>query len=110
MADKDYKKMVREMFNKADINGDGILDTEEFKKFFVDVMKSTNMPRDAIQVLDETGELQEGALKKAFSKFDVNGDGEVAWDEAWQVFDNIKHELPCIPQEPHKLHKELKED
>lgn len=61
-------------------------------------------------MLEETGELQEGALKRAFKQFDLNGDGEVSWDEAWEVFDLAKHELPSIPCDPHKLHNQLRPD
>ena len=51
MTDEDYKEMLKNIYDKVDVSGDGMLQPDEFKQFFVEAMSSANMPREAIKYL-----------------------------------------------------------
>ncbi|XAR56068.1 hypothetical protein NMG60_11036372 [Bertholletia excelsa] len=66
---------VADMVEKADSNGDGLMDLDEFCELF-----------ESIQELEGTKEEEaEGELREAFDVFDENGDGLITVEELGKV-------------------------
>ena len=67
---------VRELFEKYDLDKNGVLDKDEFIKVVVDILKKLNedLPnRKHVEVAEE-----------AFSKFDLNGDKVIEFTEFFE--------------------------
>ena len=67
---------VRELFEKYDLDKNGVLDKDEFIKIVVDILKTLNedLPdRKHLEVAEE-----------AFSKFDLNGDKVIEFNEFYE--------------------------
>lgn len=57
---------LKKVFEKANRNGDGALDLDQFTKTFKDILGTS---------------LSDNDLHRMFMKIDVNSDGTVDWDE-----------------------------
>lgn len=88
MSDKDVKEMVE----KVDSNGDGLIDLDEFCELFESMMMSTR--EEAMNEEDENRKEKEedggsGYLKEAFDVFDGDGDGTITVEELGLVLSSL---------------------
>ncbi|KAL1819634.1 hypothetical protein DCAR_0415935 [Daucus carota subsp. sativus] len=83
MTDKDVKEMVE----KVDSNGDGLIDIDEFCELFESIMSPANI--NGIEGEQEEGEDGGGYLKEAFNVFDEDGDGVITVEELGMVLSSL---------------------
>lgn len=74
ITDDEFRKVVREMFDAADANSDGVLVLDEFKQFVLFIMDA--MQNFSLVELDDD-------MKNLFERFDSNKDGVLDWEEIW---------------------------
>lgn len=77
MLDEDTHINIKEIFDKYDINHNGVLDKEEFYKGFAELIKTLREGHN-----DE--EIQKIA-EEAIEKFDINHNGQIELDEFIQL-------------------------
>ena len=66
-------KSVKKLFEKYDLNRNGVLDKDEFLKIMVDIL------RDLGEDLPEKKHLE--VAEEGFSKFDLNKNGKIEFNE-----------------------------
>jgi Ca2+-binding EF-hand superfamily protein len=76
----DFRKIVKQMFNAADNNRDGVLQLDEFKQFSLFILEALS----DMQLFN-----QQQSAEDMFKKFDVNKDGVLEWTEIWQSVEPI---------------------
>lgn len=69
---------LRDMLNEVDIDGNGIIDFNEFVSMMAKKLKETDTEEE---------------LKEAFKVFDKNGDGFISTDELMHVMTNLGEKL-----------------
>ena len=77
MLDEDTQINIKEIFDKYDVNHNGVLDKEEFYKGFAELIKTLREGHN-----DE--EIQKIA-EEAIEKFDINHNGQIELDEFIQL-------------------------
>ncbi|KAG9149544.1 hypothetical protein Leryth_014328 [Lithospermum erythrorhizon] len=68
------EKELIQMIEKIDINGDGLVDIDEFGALYEMIMEETNEEED---------------MREAFNVFDQNGDGYISVDELKSVLSSL---------------------
>jgi Ca2+-binding EF-hand superfamily protein len=84
---------ARDLFNAYDVNGDGVLDIEEFKNYLITVFQAlANSPE--FQSFDATPqELADATCQQVFKKADADGDGALDFIEFRDWFQNAPARL-----------------
>ena len=68
---------ITSAFNQADLNGDGILEIDEYVAFMVNLFASLDKDRDGFLVIADIPE----TLPERFRLFDRNGDNKISLGE-----------------------------
>ncbi len=79
MIDEETKFHIKEIFDKFDINKNGVLDKEEFLKGFSDLIKSLAEG----QTDDEIKKIADEAIEK----FDLNKNGTIELNEFYHLIE-----------------------
>ena len=74
MSKPDFKNMIKEIFDCADVNKDGVLILAEYKQFTLYVLEAL----EGLEIPDEEEE-----ISSLFARFDTNQDGKLDWNEIW---------------------------
>merc|ERR1712166_1042984 len=81
-----YGKEIKKIFEAADRDGNGALDSEEWPRFLRMCAVANDICPD---------QMSKGANKKfakaLFEKFDANHDGKVTWSECWNALNAVQH-------------------
>ena len=75
--DEETQKNIKEIFDKFDLNKNGVLDKEEFFKGFSDLMKSLSEGQDEKEI--------QKIAQEAIDKFDLNHNGQIELEEFYQL-------------------------
>ena len=98
--------VVKELFDEADSNKDGMLTLDEFKDFCALTMKAAGISDKVIRKLQTSGDY--GIWKQLISDEDINNDKELTWDEVKEKLDLLRSKLAA--PDGILLHKDMPED
>ena len=80
----DFRSSVKEMFNAADANQDGVLVLDEFKQFSLYLLQSMT----GLQLAES-----KESIDQLFQRFDKNKDGKLDWSEIWAAVEPIQTKI-----------------
>ena len=75
--DEETLKSIKEIFDKFDLNKNGVLDKEEFYKGFSDLMKTLAEGQNEKEI--------EKIAEEAIEKFDLNHNGQIELEEFYHL-------------------------
>ena len=77
MLDEATKSNIKEIFDRFDLNHNGVLDREEFCKGFADLLKTLSEEQSDQEI--------QKIADEAIEKFDLNKNGQIELDEFNQL-------------------------
>ena len=77
MLDESTKSNIKEIFDRFDLNHNGVLDREEFCKGFADLLKTLSEEQSEQEI--------QKIADEAIEKFDLNKNGQIELDEFNQL-------------------------
>ncbi|XP_022851078.1 calmodulin-like protein 7 [Olea europaea var. sylvestris] len=82
------EKHVADMFGRVDVNGDGLIDFDEFCELFESISGTKDGEEECHKEEDGDGD-GDGDLKEAFDVFDGNKDGLITVEELGMVLSSL---------------------
>lgn len=82
------EKHVADMFGRVDVNGDGLIDFDEFCELFESISSTKDGEEECHKDEDGDGD-GDGDLKEAFDVFDGNKDGLITVEELGMVLSSL---------------------
>ena len=91
---KKFEDVTRNLFEINDGDGSGTLNFSDFKAFTIDLEREAGLPEVDINKLKTQGTYR--TWMAIFALYDINGDGEITWEEAWNF---LKMNAPPLTDE-----------
>ena len=81
-----FEDICRSLFEVHESQNTGTLGFSDFKEFTVELEREAGLPEEDIQTLKRDGTNR--TWMAIFALYDINGDGQITWDEAWNFLKN----------------------